>query len=462
MAIDPRIINQLELLLQSRPGVRAHPADWRERDEDFEYLYLVGTLLMRDIDAPAVVDFVERTLDLRPLDPDSVDEDERELVRRIRAGGDVPNDRYLAESRIQGLTRLRFPERDGATVPDLLQELDQQLGAGRVRPEAVLHITGHCCPAEEPEEIADGIGDPYPLPQSGCGCAPRCDGSGVRVSVVDTGWIAEAEHRYWLYGVTGDLEDTLDPAGEIRDYGGHGTFVAGCVRVVAPKAQVHVDGSMTTAGAKYETDLVVQLEQALQLNPDVIVFPFTTTSRGDIALLGFDVLYENVIRHHHPGLAIVAAAGGDGKDQVTWPAAYRWTVAVGALSANWRFRADFSNYGGWVDVFAPGEDLANAYATGTLVCKEEPHKGERRTFTGMARWSGTSFSTPLVGGMIAARMSATGETGRQAADSLLRLARSQAVPGVGPVLLPDQACASVEQSHHCCHPCRSSPCRCAD
>ena len=113
-------------------------------------------------------------------------------------------------------------------------------------------------------------------------------------------------------------------------------------------------------------------------------------------------------------------------------------LSVGALATDWRHRADFSNYGGWVDVYAPGEKLINAIGTGTYTYQIPPIPPGtgQATFSGLAQWSGTSFSAPIVTGLIAARMTRCGESAREAAAALLAKARAQTIPGVGPGAVP--------------------------
>jgi len=466
------------------PGAAAFPPDWEETGRRVEYLYREYSLLVR---TPAL-DRVRDELSLR-------------FVRDF----DVPESQLPAlideVGVIEGVTRLTWPaERGLPTTPTLLDGydvdsgeategredaegtegreagrvpgLDETLGVRVATPDHVLYLCGHPCPATEPEEVP-GSAIPFPAVSTGlcCGtaedCRPQrvCDGVGVFVSIVDSGLLKEASADHiWLNGVEGDLDDAV-VNGQIRHYSCHGTFVAGCVRCTAPKASIYVESTPADhreaeTGAAYETDVVLKMGQTLDRGPDIIVCEFNGETRKNIPLVSFDALYESRIRPLK-GLVVLVPAGNEGTRVPAWPAAHTWVISVGALSANWRTRASFSNYGGWVDVYAPGEDLVNAFATGGYECIEDPNAGVHRNFTGMAKWSGTSFSTPLVAGLIAARMSATGENAPQAADALLHLARRQALPGVGPVLFPDQPGCDLDPprpSGCSCHP--SPHCQC--
>lgn len=439
MPADDRLTAQIELITSNLEGAAAFPADWPERGF-VEYLYRQQTVLTRAADADRVT---------------------RAVVQHLNAQTDQVGTVGRRESTVDGLVSIDLSPHPGAlrprgTVPAVLDALDAELGLGVARPDTVLYVASHPCPAKEPEPAPGGTTRPYPDPNDtpGCGCtgaeggcgSDHCHGEGVAVTVADLGLHKGSLTGHdWLDGVDGEAEDPFLPNGEIRPYGFHGLFGAGNVRVTAPKATVFVEQDVELAaassGATYETDATLKLDTALQGGAPIVVFVFTASTREQLSLLGFDVLYENRIKSR-TDLVFLAPAGNEGQPFRQYPAAYDWAISVGALTKDGSGLASFSNYGSWVDVFAPGEDLVNAFGTGTYTYTEPPNRGTQQAFTGMASWSGTSFSTPLVAGLIATRMSCKNVSAPDAARALLDFARTQQIAEVGPVLLPGQACCS--------------------
>jgi Subtilase family len=395
-----RLEAELTLVLDSHKNIAVAPDDWRERGS-FDYLYRKGEFLVAD----------------------------RDLERALRLLREEDQDVEVVDSLTEGVSLLRGGRDD---IHGALERADGLLGLGVVTPNHVLSVCAKIslCPATEPAVPATL--EPWPA------VAPVKEGKGVRVAVVDTGFLEERRDKHWLKTVIADPSDIEDPDswpapdGFIDPYAGHGTFIAGVIRCIAPGAEVTVEQVIDQAGIVDEWELIKQLDQALAKSPDVISFSAGTYTRNNVPPKAFVEFYEHRLRHHK-GVVLVAAAGNDATRDPFWPAAFPWAVSVGALDATGRDRAAFSNFGGWVDVYAPGEDLVNAYATGDYRSVVNP--GDIRPFPdGMCKWSGTSFSTPVVAGLIAARMARAGENGQQAARKLLKAARIQATPGVGPRL----------------------------
>lgn len=406
-----RLQAQVGLILSGIPGMMdglegavAHPADWADRGE-VDYHHRERTLLVRDAD-----------------------------VDRVTAV--VRSASVVHDNNVRGLTRLEFDPDERRNVDEACAHLDRTLGEGVATPDHILYVCPYgTCPATEPEEVQH---DAKPHPKVS---AEKHAGEGVLMVIPDSGLLpgADTEHS-WLHDVTGEMENPIGGyPPRILPYAGHGTFVAGVARTMAPQAEVRVDRTFARFGAIFEADLVKQISDALKSGAEVISLSFGTNSRSDLPLLGFEIVEERL--RSHAGSVLVAAAGNDNSRRPFWPAAYPWVVGVGSLNAKQDGKAKWSNYGPWVDVFAPGEKLVNAFAKGDYLCTEPPDEGKWRKFDGMCRWSGTSFSTPLVAGLIAARMSKTGESGSQAVKALLAKAQApdHAIPGVGAVLRPGDA-----------------------
>jgi subtilisin family serine protease len=413
------------------------------KDGGVSFMYAGGQLLVRD-------EYLERVQVIlgQPVGPDP--------VKRVIAG--VVLLPLVKAAGPKG--RVKVPTGRQPTVIAALEVIEHEFGEGIATPDHVLTVAPVVgpCPATEPQEVYDEI-EPYP------GICTENSGEGVLIYIADTGLLETAASTHpWLAGVqrapklNGDPQDwdpELKPDPDdgvlrIPPYGGHGTYVAGVSRCMAPKANVIVSNVFKVAGSALESDFVKELRQALTLGVDIFNLSITAPTRTDLPLLAFERWLR--LLHQYKGVQAVVAAGNSGTRQPSWPAAFPEMVSVGALTADWCDRADFSNYGGWVDVYAPGRDLINAFGTGPYKCEDDPYKDDIRKFYGMAKWSGTSFSTPMVTGLIAARMSRTGENGKEAADALLSEARSQAIPGVGAVLLPcggkdNERCP---QARECC------------
>jgi hypothetical protein len=335
-----------------------------------------------------------------------------------------------------------------ADVLDLLQIIDDELSEGIATPDHVLTAgqTLRPCSATEPEPPYPTTG-PYPA-------VCRDGGARVRIFQADTGLVAGAAQTFpWLAGVHGDTDQRTQPNGTILPYGGHGTFAAGVLRCMAPEAQVHVENIFDTAGSARETDVAMRLKAAFGFGFEILHITASGHTRKNIppqALEGFLELLRP-----YKGVLCVAEAGNEHTKRPAWPGAFRDVLSVGALATDWHHLADFSNYGGWVDVYAPGENLVNAFGSGTYTYQIPPNAGQVRTFSGLAQWSGTSFSAPIVTGLIAARMARRGESAREAAAALLAQART--IPGVGPVLFP----RCDDHDEHCGHHGDGGGCGCA-
>jgi len=230
------------------------------------------------------------------------------------------------------------------------------------------------------------------------------------------------------------VSETL--ADRVDTHIGHGTFIAGLVRQIAPEAQVLAIRVMHGDGVVYEGDLLVALNGILERvkaahrgdkekHVDVVSLSLGHYPSG----LG-DAPITNVIDQLlDEGVVVCAAAGNDSTTRPFLPAALaarppsgsgQQVISVGALNPN-QTKALFSNDSySWVRCWAPGAALVSTFplqiqgiataAFGRPAWSSPPLPRRRETqdlddfSSGFAIWSGTSFAAPQVAAAAAAVM----------------------------------------------------------
>ena len=186
-------------------------------------------------------------------------------------------------------------------------------------------------------------------------------GAGVTVAVIDSG--IDYEHPDLKNSIVGYTDTTGTSNG--RDDNGHGTHCAGIIAAqanngvgvsgVAPEAKIYSIKALKANGSGNGDDIIEAINLATEMNVDVI-----SMSLGGIY---WDKLEENAIKKAvNKGIVVVAAAGNEATVQKSYPAAYAGVISVAATNQSNRL-TDFSNYGKWVDIAAPGYNILSTVPT---------------------------------------------------------------------------------------------------
>ncbi len=207
-------------------------------------------------------------------------------------------------------------------------------------------------------------------------------GKGVHVYVLDSGinyehndFIGRIDDGYNHENNTTRSSDCLD----------HGTFVSGIIAGtkygVAKQAIIHpVKVFPGCTGRNYSSDTIAGLNWVIKHHKKPAVMNLSLS--GGISI-------KNVIdsdKFTKYNIPVVVAAANKSRDACkVSPASSSYAITVAASTKD-DVKADYSNYGSCVDVFAPGSFVTSAYINGV---------------NSKASGSGTSFAAPYVTGVVA-------------------------------------------------------------
>jgi hypothetical protein len=248
------------------------------------------------------------------------------------------------------------------------------------------------------------------------------------------GAAARVIEDYW------DVDAPANPlTGELDRHAGHGTFIAGIIRQVAPDAEVAVARVMAGDGVAYESDLLAGLARLVQQVRDAQAPGGNPADMIDVLSISIGYYIETLDDEAETtefaarlgelsdlGVLVVAAAGNDATARPFFPAALATTapagggqpvLSVGALNPNGT-KAFFSNQAPWVHAWATGAGVVSTFPRlrGSIGPSSSVRELDRESLdpddfsSGFAMWHGTSFAGPHAAAALANKLVELAET----------------------------------------------------
>ncbi|KMU78905.1 oryzin [Coccidioides immitis RMSCC 3703] len=290
----------------------------------------------------------------------------------------------------------------GSFARETIEQIANNSAVAYVEPDRMVNITAFVTQRNAPSYGLGRISNKRPGDRDYI--FDESAGRGITIYGVDTGIdIRHPEFEGRATWGTNEINDVN------QDENGHGTHTAGTfagrnfgvakrANIVAVKV-LNAEGSGSTSGIISGINWCV--DHARRNN--ILGRAVMNLSLGGTGARAFNQVATNAA---NAGIFLAVAAGNDGEDAAnTSPASARGVCTVSA-STERDTRADFSNFGSVVDIYAPGDQIPSVF----------PNNARRVL-------SGTSMAAPHVAGVGAYLMALEGISSGQVCNRIKRLSQ---------------------------------------
>lgn len=222
---------------------------------------------------------------------------------------------------------------------------------------------------------------------------PKTRGQGVKIALLDAGWPFHVDLAENII----EIKDFVDSDSMEKNIQNHGVSCAGIIGAndnafgivgVAPRVAIIYGRVLKSNGSGGASSIISGIDYAIKNKVDIISLSFG-------ARFVHDELHNKVKEAYSKNIVIVSSAGNDKvEDSVNYPAKWEEVISVGAVDDKDNI-ADFCSKGYKIDVYAPGVSVLSTHLNNSYGC-----------------FSGTSFATPFISGLLALGISLRRKSGK--------------------------------------------------